>query len=402
MFLAEACLCLERNTPPINEVCIDFYNQLIETRYLIEDEEEFPFFAFTCVASWRQLGEAINNNPTIRRLHVIAGDEQNNRAIQPTDECVQAFLAKLYHNESIVEFHLEDPSSSFLEAFDLGDFLMRNSPDMMDFRLGMFEDEFIRGEREDGSVTLEQADIISIALEGLQLKKFNIQSLEFGNNGAFEQIISHCLGVETLEVKCYTSSHYTALAELLRNPRVTMQTLSIEQFRDQESDEEDFDHRLALSEIEASLVHNVKLKSLYLSIPIQVEFDTLLCNSTSLNGIVNSNHTLETIWFHQSAIARECLELNKNQNKTQVVQNKIMHFYFVGSFDLAPFASMPLSVLTKVISVGQEMRNKQTAIFELLRGLPELCNVSSRRVETSQIDLLNHIDFKRQKVHKFK
>jgi hypothetical protein len=63
-------------------------------------------------------------------LHVIAGDEQNNRSIQPTDECVQAFLGKLYNIESIVEFHLEDLISSFLEAFDLNYFLMRNSPDM--------------------------------------------------------------------------------------------------------------------------------------------------------------------------------------------------------------------------------------------------------------------------------
>jgi hypothetical protein len=60
---------------------------------------------------------------------------------------------------------------------------------------------------------------------------FNIQSLEFGNNETFDQIILHCLGVETQH-----SSHYTALADLLRNPRVTMQTLSIEQFRDEESD----------------------------------------------------------------------------------------------------------------------------------------------------------------------
>jgi hypothetical protein len=56
-----------------------------------------------------------------------------------------------------------------------------------------------------------------------------------------------------------------------------------------------------------------------------------------------------------------------------------MQFYFMGSFDLAPFASMPLSVLAKVMSVGKDMRNKKTAIFELLRGSPELCNVPSGR-----------------------
>jgi hypothetical protein len=76
-----------------------------------------------------------------------------------------------------------------------------------------------------------------------------------------------------------------------------------------------------------------------------------------------------------------------------------MQFYFVGSFDLAPFASMPLSVLAKVMSVGEEMRNKKIAIFELLQGLPELCNVSSRRVESGKNNTVDHSNLKRQKVY---
>jgi hypothetical protein len=107
------------------------------------------------------------------------------------------------------------------------------------------------------------------------------------------------------------------------------------------------------------------------------------------------------------------LLLNKIENKKKVIQNKIIQFYFVGDFDLAPFASLPLSVLARVMSLGERVEfdlvscanmsrafldkyqrihlegipNKQTAIFELLRGIPELCNVSARRKRTITIQL---------------
>jgi hypothetical protein len=100
--------------------------------------------------------------------------------------------------------------------------------------------------------------------------------------------------------------------------------------------------------------------------------------------ICSSNHTLENVNPSCTSFTSECLKLNRNKNKNIVIQNKVMQFYFVGSFDLAPFASMPLSVLAKVMSVGQAMRNKQTAIFELLRGIAELVNVSGRRTELRQ------------------
>jgi hypothetical protein len=121
--------------------------------------------------------------------------------------------------------------------------------------------------------------------------------------------------------------------------------------------------------------------------------------------------------------------LNKNANKVKVIQDKIMKYYFVESFDLAPFANMPLSVLAQVMSLGREpkdenedsntllsmlqvgfeslddedldadgvMSNKQNAIFELLRGIPELCNVSSRRVPFKHVDVLDTGCNKRQK-----
>jgi hypothetical protein len=233
-------------------------------------------------------------------------------------------------------------------------------------------------------VSPEQGNILAMGLDGGKLKYLNMEGsldfLDFGD-GAFEQIIAACVRVEWLNVKCCKNSQYTALAALLRNPLSALRSLRTSGVVFPDFEDED----MAVSEISESLVGNNKLRELSLDILWQreVDFDMLLCNSTTLQNICNSNHTLEHV--HHSpcttftSFTSECLNLNRNENKNIVIQNKVMQFYFVGSFDLAAFASMPLSVLAKVMSVGEQMENKQTAIFELLRGIPELCNVSSRR-----------------------
>jgi hypothetical protein len=48
---------------------------------------------------------------------------------------------------------------------------------------------------------------------------------------------------------------------------------------------------------------------------------------------------------------------------------------------------MSLSVRAKVMSCGEEISHKQTtsSILELLRGIPDFCNVSSRRKQDNVI-----------------
>lgn len=62
---------------------------------------------------------------------------------------------------------------------------------------------------------------------------------------------------------------------------------------------------------------------------------------------------------------------------------------------------MPLSMLSKVMWLGEEMSNQQTTIFELLRGIPDLCNVSGggvREFEKETAVSNNLIWISRQKV----
>jgi hypothetical protein len=64
-------------------------------------------------------------------------------------------------------------------------------------------------------------------------------------------------------------------------------------------------------------------------------------------------------------------------DKDKVKHEKIFAFYFVGTFDVSPFMTMPVSVLPEVMS-QIEGRNKLSAIHRFLCCIPDLCNVSDR------------------------
>jgi hypothetical protein len=74
-----------------------------------------------------------------------------------------------------------------------------------------------------------------------------------------------------------------------------------------------------------------------------------------------------------------CLILNKISNKEDVIRNKIDMFYFVGNFDVSPFARMPISLMPRLISLIKcSSINCQSAIYRLLRCNPGLIYVWDR------------------------
>jgi hypothetical protein len=326
------------------------------------------------VAFLRRLGRSISNIPTLHHLDIDTYRLPDNEDTQPLAECIGVVCGELKNNTSVEELHFRFTTNPQFSLFDLGYFL-RNNANIKQLRLSNL-----------GRVTLEQSHIISTVLESVQLRTFEIESFNgFNNDGSFQQIVSACLGIETLKVQCDRNFQFTAIAALLRNSRASLQQLIV---TSSGRGMNGSDKILALEEIAASLVDNSRLRVLRVALHFDSQevldnFEKLLCDSSSIEHICNSNHVLEeTNFYRLSARAQECLELNKDENKNKVIRNKIMQYYFTRDFNLAPFVSMPLSVLSEVMSKGESMSNKQTSIFELLRGIPELCNVSSRRVET--------------------
>jgi hypothetical protein len=70
-------------------------------------------------------------------------------------------------------------------------------------------------------------------------------------------------------------------------------------------------------------------------------------------------------------------EAQQKQRQSQVIRNMILRCYFVGKFNVSPFAITLLSVLPEVMN-QIEGNGKQSAIFGLLQCIPELCNMSYR------------------------
>jgi hypothetical protein len=185
------------------------------------------------------------------------------------------------------------------------------------------------------------------------------------------------------------SNSATALAAL--DPRAKLQHLFLIVFEQEIQDIPD------VREILASIVGNTKLRSLKLGISDQWlddyfhnAFENVLCDYSSLENICNSNHTLETVFcggnplhpdyqLQLSAFTRDCLELNKIENKNKVIHNKVMRYYFVGDFDVTPFANVPLSFLPKIMSMIKGRSNQLNAVFKLLRAIPGLCNVPKEK-----------------------
>ena len=176
----------------------------------------------------------------------------------------------------------------------------------------------------------------------------------------------------------------------MQNPSTVLESLDIMSYNDS------FELEDVVNILSASLLRNTKLKNIVIRhrtpsrevVEVVDSFDKVLCGVSSIESIYSSNHTLEDVKlcnYHNrgpaeytlSKLTKECLELNKNANKSEVIHSKILQYYFVGDFDVGPFTSMPISVAVELM--GQiKGDGKQYAIFRLLQSIPELCNISSR------------------------
>jgi hypothetical protein len=112
--------------------------------------------------------------------------------------------------------------------------------------------------------------------------------------------------------------------------------------------------------------------------------DKLLCDVTSIKSLTNSNHTIKDISLVDntsgrltpSTLTHKYLLLNQNEGKAKVLRNKILWFYFVGAFDVSPFSGMAVSIPEIICQI--KGKAKRSAVFKLLKCIPELCNVSDR------------------------
>ena len=188
----------------------------------------------------------------------------------------------------------------------------------------------------------------------------------------------------------YLNFRWSAVSTLLQNPMAVLTSLSIECAKGSE---------YGLPLIAASLIGNTRLKHLTVSVRENVwemeefnldVFGPVLCDSSSIESTCNSNHMLQNIDVIVLKEGKEqrqelpmliemCLILNKISKKEDAIRNKIDMFYFVGNFDVSPFARMPISLIPRAIGLIKcSSINRMSVIYRLLGHIPDLLNVSDR------------------------
>ena len=399
------------------------------------DIKQFPFFVHRCsdIEQMTRLGESIGISKLIHecciQIKVSSGTMDPNNFLRSLDNApsyqrLQSIYRGIESNTSIktLTLDLESIGIPRNESFSLLNF--QNAQfisNLNDFRI-----------LNINSVTLNDDDstVIAQALAGmLSLVSLNIRYLAT-RASAFRTIISACpSSVEWLYISCDTAEHCSILASFLQSNHLMVSHLNVTK-KDSIVVEEDSLDSFQLSEQEASMIidglknGNTCLETLYIFCCKGDTFftsaQTLLCDTTSIESICLSNHTLiELQPFLESevrfdvfseqevkfGIIVDSLRLNRNSNKNRVIREKISRYYFVGNFDVSPFVKLPVSVVPSVLGMikGKKL-DRQSAIFRLLKSIPDLCNVVSRVNinvgNDDDIDVVNDASFdsrKRQK-----
>ena len=382
------CNNIERNDPAIRTIYLSYRAGhqpagVIQLSFtdLTEDQNKCDVIEFNDDTMWRHIGRAVGNNATLSNFMFFGG--HGGEVTHETARCIEAFYEGLMQSKSIRDLYL-----CFLPGapiFDL-EYFARNNKKFKSLTLITF-----------GNIQLAQSETIVRMLERTRLDNLDLSSYDGGNDGLLDRIISICHRVKRLNVACKTDTEYAALALLVRDKSTILNKLELQGTSPYK-----------ISQVIDGLAGNKKMTDLLLQVDCDRELmdriSRLLCNTSSIESIINSNHTLKKVKIKSYPLPEmviDCLKLNKNKEKQDVIRQKIIMYYFKGEFEVAPFACMNISLLPKVMSiVGEDSKDQQSAIFRLLKTIPSLCNRGSRKDEEDVLgdELLMHSGRKRQKI----
>ena len=102
----------------------------------------------------------------------------------------------------------------------------------------------------------------------------------------------------------------------------------------------------------------------------------VLCNTSNIDSIYNSNHTLNDVGYidDQPTDLANILELNQNEDKEVVARRKIIWYHFKnGEDNVQEFVDMKLNVIPHVIDwMGRENMNGRSILYQLTKTMPTL------------------------------
>ena len=378
---------------------------------LDQGESEFTGYLLCRNANeWGRLANAFGINQNIRSVSIRFGGGLPEDGIESIGDCqcVRLFFAGLERNESVKYLTLDivwlplhwDHIDSPYPTFNI-----QNAQ----FKTNLLELELLNKQRLH--IMDYQCPYFSTCLEGLMtsehrtigddphlgIRDLCITDIRDGqqvplNATIFQSLISACSDAYSLRLYCLSPSHCSAVASFLRDTNTVKLTVEFS------------DDTLSLED-EATIINglreNKSLREFHLYMDTVMTNEDVadyfphghlakaLCDSSSIENILNSNHTLTKVYprtilpfdFEDVDVftVGDCLSLNENTDKDKVKREKIARYYFVGDFDVSPLARLPMSVVPSILGMIKcdKLLDRQSAIFRLLKSIPDLCNVDS-------------------------
>eukprot|EP00956_Cyclotella_meneghiniana_P024193 scaffold48279_cov50-Cyclotella_meneghiniana.AAC.3 len=180
------------------------------------------------------------------------------------------------------------------------------------------------------------------------------------------------------------------VASALESPNSSLEELAIDYqpgFRQPASNTE-VTAVLALSLQMNSMLKRLHHKSCYQSGLADLDWPillTLLCDTSSIEATMHSNHTLELLSSNKTAVPLEIsslMRMNQNPNKRDVAISKIVQHH---SFETMDF--VPTSLPTVLSLVGKtNVNHTLSVLYEILRKVPHVMQKETRKRKAERQD----------------
>ena len=310
------------------------------------------------------LGSVLANNTVLKTLTL-----DTNYGISPTGWL--AFTRCLVNSLSnLVNLNLDGNRIGDEGATDLANFLVNN--DTMK-GLSMRHNQFITpngwvaffNRLQTSRVPLKVLDLWGCAVDGDAVVTAMVNFLSNGRSSL------RSLNVHTMEFgavaerRGFSVNGGRAITNLLRSPNSSLEELRFD--LNQVNDE-------VVADLANALVNNASLESLDFDRVQGITkrgwdaFAHILCNTTSIDSIYSSNHTLRNV-SSPSTISdlQHLLDLNYNENKADVARQKILQFHFTEENNLQEFVDMELAVLPQALSwIGRDVTSQNGNLWRAI------------------------------------
>jgi hypothetical protein len=121
-----------------------------------------------------------------------------------------------------------------------------------------------------------------------------------------------------------------------------------------------------------------------------------LCDPSSIESIVNSNHTLKSVYIgtninrrcrcreemEEEDLLMKCLDINvSGKSRNDIIQKKVVDFHMTTNFDVTQLDNLPLAALPQLLAIPSKLENNCLhGIFWIIKNRLELSEVRSRSI----------------------